>query len=111
MSDHIYSFRVSGKFHITSSANSSAYRRFESIVTPVDDLANSRPGQVSIAEVNDFTNGGFNTMTHSITRYSSNAVNVVVSWNANVQPAIGYLDLIVMANTALGDFSFTPLYT
>jgi hypothetical protein len=107
--DPIYSFRLSGKFHITSSAMSSSYRRFESIVSPADDVTNNRPSQISILELSDFSNGGFTNLSHTITRFAGNAVNVLISWNAHVQPAIAYLDLDIMANRALGEFTFTPL--
>lgn len=108
ITDPVYSFRISGKFHVASATYSSAYRRFDSIVSPVDDAPNNRPSQLSVAELADFTNGGFGSLSHTITRAGSRSVQLTLSWNANVQPAIGYLDVDIFVHTALGDFTFAP---
>ncbi len=86
-----------------------AFRRFESLVTPADDEVNQRPSQVSVPDLIDFSNGDFRSITHSVTRDGPNSVNLVVAWNALVQPAMAYLDLDIMAHEALGDFHFDPI--
>ncbi len=103
-------FRASVKFHIASST-SVAYRRFESLISPVNNAGNDKPGQLVATEIADTMNSDFTGLTHTVTRHDSHAVDIVISWNAVASNAYGNIQLEVFANQTLGDFTFTPLST
>lgn len=103
-------FRASVKFHVASSS-SVAYRRFESLITPVNSAGNNKPGQLVATEIADTMNSDFTGLTHTVTRNGDTSVDVVISWNAVASLAYGNVQIEIFANDALGDFTFTPLST
>lgn len=106
--DNKLAFRVSAKFHIASDT-SSAFRRFESIVTPKNDAANNRPCELVVVGSGETSSTEFTSFTNTVTRNGVNSVDINVGWSASAQPAIGNLELQIFANTSLGDFAFTPI--
>lgn len=108
VTDNKLVFRSKVKCHLASDS-SVAYRKFESLVTPKNDSATSRPNQVISTEIADTNNGDFGSMTHTVVRNAANAVDIKVSWTTAVASYLGNIQIEVFANTSLGDFTFTPI--
>lgn len=109
--DNRYAFRVAGKFHIASETPTAAYRRFESIVSPANDIVRNRPCQISVAEQNDMYTSEFYGISHTITRYSEKSVDLVVSFTTAVELTLGNLSIEIFASDLLGSFTFSALYS
>jgi len=107
-SDNKYAFRVCARFHVASGSEV-AYRKFETLITPVNDNATGKPCQIVATEIADTTNTHFVNLSHNATRHGNNTVSLYVSWDSTAQPAIGNIQLEVFANQALGDFTFTKI--
>lgn len=106
--DNKLTFRVSAQFHVASDT-SGAYRSFDSLVTPKNDVANAAPCDLVVVASGETSSTEFINFTNQVTRNGDNAVDIKVSWDASAQPAIGNLQLQIFANEALGDFTFTPI--
>lgn len=106
---HRNAFRLTAKLHVASERPSSAYRRIESVVTPVDDATNGYPSQLTMAESANCTNSDFPSITHSILRKNDKAVTLTFEWNASIQPYVANVDIEVFANDNLGNFQFAPV--
>lgn len=108
VSDNKLVFRVKVKCHLAS-ADSVAYRKFETMITPADDSANGKPKQVVASEVADTNNNDFTMLTHTVTRNTGSSVDIKLEWSTALTSYIGNVQLEVFANTSLGDFTFTPI--
>ena len=108
-SDNSLAFRVQVKCHVATPAGSVAYRKFETIVTPNNNTGNSQPNQIIATEIADTNNSDFSQLTHTVTRAGASSVTLAVAWTTPVSSYIGNIQVEVFANTALGDFTFTPL--
>jgi hypothetical protein len=108
-SDNSLAFRVKVKCHVATPAGSVAYRKFETIVTPNNNSGNSQPNQIIATEIADTNNSDFSQLTHTVTRAGASSVTLSVGWTTTVSSYVGNIQVEVFANTALGDFTFTPL--
>lgn len=106
--DNKLAFRAVVKCHLASDT-SVAYRKFESIITPANDAGNGKPKQTVATEIADTNNDDFTMLTHTVTRSTSSAVDVVVSWNTALTSYIGNIQVEVFASESLGNFTFTSL--
>jgi hypothetical protein len=101
-------FRVMVKCHLASD-DSVAYRKFETLINPVNDSANGKPMQIVATEIADTSNNDFSNLLHTVTRTGDNAVDVKVTWSTSVASYVGNMQIEVFASTSLGDFTFTPI--
>lgn len=107
--DNKLAFRVKVKCHLASD-NSIAYRKFETIVTPANDSASGKPKQIVATEIADTNNDDFTSMTHTVARTNTKAVDLKVTWATALTNYIGNIQVEVFASTSLGDFTFTPIH-
>ena len=110
VTDNSLAFRVKVKCHVATPAGSVAYRKFETIVTPKNNLSSGTPNQIIATEIADTNNSDFSQLTHTVTRAGASSVNLSVAWTTTVSSYIGNIQVEVFANTSLGDFTFTPVH-
>jgi hypothetical protein len=106
--DNKKTFRVNVRCHLASDS-SVAYRKFETLVTPVNDAGTNKPKEIVATEIADTNNDDFTALTHTVTRNANNEVELRVSWNTALTSYVGNIQLEVFASETLGDFTFTPI--
>lgn len=106
--DNKKTFRVNVRCHLASDS-SVAYRKFETLVTPVNDAGTNKPKEIVATEIADTNNDDFTALTHTVTRNTNNEVELRVSWNTALTSYVGNIQLEVFASETLGDFTFTPI--
>lgn len=106
--DNKLTFRVTAKFHIASDTTG-AFRRFESLVTPKNDSATSKPCDLVVVGTGETSGTEFTGFSNSVVRNGANSVDIRVDWTSAAQPAIGNLQVQIFANESLGDFTFTTI--
>ena len=107
--DNKLAFRVTTKCSLASDEEI-AYRQFEALVSPVDNLTSNMPYGIVSAEIGDTFGTVFSDLSHTITRNTDHSVDLKVGWNTNSSNYIGNIELHVLASTRLGDITFEPLH-
>jgi hypothetical protein len=78
---HLDAFRISGKFYmIQSNGSNYGYRRFESLITPIDNQLDM-PKQLQNLESANFQTEDILTLNHDVLRISSSNIELRVKWN------------------------------
>ena len=106
--DNKKTFRVKVKCHLASDT-SVAYRKFETLITPVNNAGSNKPKEVVATEIADTNNDDFTMLTHTVTRSTNTEVELRVSWDTALTSYVGNIQLEVFASETLGDFTFTPI--
>uniref|UniRef100_A0A6C0CRI8 Peptidase S74 domain-containing protein n=1 Tax=viral metagenome TaxID=1070528 RepID=A0A6C0CRI8_9ZZZZ len=105
--DDYSAFLVTGKFRGLLNDTETLYRRFETWVTPKDDLANSKPKGLVDYEVANYNTGGISGFGHTLTRNTATTINLTISWTTNITltillKMIVHLDLEVSYPETIG---------
>lgn len=108
--DNRLAFRAMVKCTLAS-LDEVAYRQFEGIVSPVADLATSRPSGITYAEVGDLYCTTFSNLSQSIVRYNDNTVDVKVQWESTSLNYMATTEVQVVSSDRLGNFTFLPLHS
>lgn len=107
--DNKLAFRVTTKCSLASD-DEIAYRHFEGLVSPVDNLTSNMPYGIVSSEIGDTVGTVFSDLHHTITRNSDRSVDLKVGWNTNSSNYVGNIELHVLASTRLGDITFNPIH-
>ncbi len=107
-SDQKLSFKVNTKIHFTSDTNTT-YSSIEAVITPVD--ANPKPNGLLIGTplTTAQNTNNFRNIALTATRNAANAVDLKVNFQANLNPSEAFLFIDIVAPTALGTFTLTPI--
>jgi hypothetical protein len=106
--DQIYAFKMNTKLHFTSDTNAT-FTSIESVVTPVDGDPKPNGLLIGAPQTTSLNTNDFKNIVMTITRASSKSVTVKVNFTNNLSPATAFMMVEIVAPTALGDFTMTPI--
>jgi len=112
--DDYAAFTVSGKFRGILTDSIHIYRRFETWVTPKNDVFTSKPKSLTDFEIASYSSVGIDNYEHDIIRESSTSVIVHIEWETlleltSIEKMIVHLDLEVSYPNALGKVLLTKI--
>lgn len=109
VTENTVALRVGAKFTLASE-DEVVYRQFDAIVRPADNIALETPKGIIVS-----TNEGtvqynlFSGIENAVSRNSSNAVDVQMSWDSATSNYVGTIELDVVSSERLGDIRLSPL--
>jgi alpha-tubulin suppressor-like RCC1 family protein len=109
MTNDLATFRITGRCHLIKSDTEYAYRRFEVLVTPKDDISNNKPKLLLTTEASNYITTGFSNLTTTVTRLTSKSIRLKVQWDSTVTSYYGTLQIEVCALDTLGAFTFSAI--
>lgn len=108
-SDKKNSFKVNLKVHFTSDTNAT-FSTIEGVINPIDNTTTTPSGLViGTPTTTSLNTTDFRFITMTAVRASATSVDVRVNYTANLTPSRVAVYLEIVAPTALGKFTLTPL--
>jgi hypothetical protein len=112
--DDYAAFTVSGKFRGILNDSSHVYRRFETWVTPRNDISTSKPKALTDFEIASYSSVGINNYEHDIIRDGIKSVIVHIEWQtllelASMDKMVVHLDLEISYPNTLGKIIMTKI--
>ena len=107
-------FTIDGHFKGIVNDTSYIHRRFETFITPKDDVANLKPKGLTDFDISNYSTSTITNYSNSVTRYSENIALLTLSWTTattltTTTKMIAYLQLSVSYPSALGTVTLTKL--
>jgi len=112
--DDYAAFTVSGKFRGILNDSSHVYRRFETWVTPRNDITTSKPKALTDFEIASYSSVGINDYEHDIIRNGATSVIVHIEWQTlleltSIDKMVVHLDLEISYPNTLGKIIMTKI--
>ena len=105
VTDDKKTFRLGGVCHLISSDTQYLYNKFESLITPNNDISNNKPKLLVTTDFNTLVTSNFTNVVLIGTRISATSINFKIQWDTTETLYIGSLQIEIVASSTLGNFT------